>query len=118
MYNPNPYLNKQPRQSKDETFNDLHTEANQAVFQGQPIYAGQPPGQFAGQYPPPYAHGPVVIVVQNNKNQTPCLNCKRPTNSIIQYRNGWFVWLMALIICLFTGCLCFIAFLIQDWKEK
>jgi hypothetical protein len=46
-----------------------------------------------------------------------CPICGHDTDSYQTYRDGTFVWLMCLLLFLFTFCLFWIAFLIDEWKD-
>jgi hypothetical protein len=100
--------------------------------QPQPVYVnanGQVQPQFQNQpYPPTYVNTTQVVVpiptrIVGGGIQTAivfqyCAVCKKNTTTQVNYRSAGLVWIMALVFCLFTGCLCFIPFFIDQWKDK
>ena len=97
--------------------------ANQnQVVQGQPIYQGQPPAMYQ-QYPPVYQPATVITLNAPPMYQGAvvfpnCAICRQKTGTTVMQKYGGLVWIMALVFCFFTGCLCFIPFLIDQWKDK
>lgn len=119
----NPYYDPNQRTSEGAGYPSLQPpqQGNQNVVVGQPVYQGQPP-----TYVQPYPVQPTVINVNNPMGGgvvgfasfPRCNVCGKNTQTVLTYRSGGMVWIMALIFCLFTGCLCFIPFFIDQWKDK
>lgn len=131
----NPYLQHNPNEGNDmKSTNQLgggypslsqpgqNDVSNQNIVYGQPMYQGQQPGYQNNQpYPPQYPNQNVITV--NVGRQTGgvfpnCYICKKNTQTILRHKSGGLVWIMALVFCFFTGCLCFIPFFIDQWKDK
>lgn len=110
--------------------NENNVVYGQPVYgQPQPVYLnGQVQPQFQNQpYPPVYANRTQVVVpvptaigggLQRAIVFPYCALCKKNTNTQVNYRSAGLVWIMALVFCFFTGCLCFIPFFIDQWKDK
>lgn len=141
--NTNPYLNSNPNEGSDQkganhggeyprlSQPEQHNLSNQNLAYGQPVYQGQP--AYQGQqpyypnnqtYPPQYQVQPqnqlisISVGGRQNVNYANCPICKKATQTIMRYQSGGLVWIMALVFCFFTGCLCFIPFFIDQWKNK
>jgi len=114
----------------------------QPVFvQGQPVYypAVTPQGQVPAApqqlvyYPPPnynqtvpsaptagapqYANVVVSNTVPRYSCKIVCPNCKKEVDTIVSVENSTLVWVLCIILFIFTGICCFIPFLISSLKE-
>lgn len=103
---------------------------------GQPVYGQPQPSYPTGQVQPQFQNSPQPPIQANTTQLVIpahptigggiqaavvfpyCPTCKKNTKTVINPRSAGLVWAMALVFCVFTGCLCFIPFFIEQWKDK
>jgi len=106
------------------------------LVQGQPVYYPAVAPQQLVYYPPPnydqlaasapapsapatpqYANAVVSNTVPRYSCKIICPNCKKEVDTIVSVENSTLVWILCVVLFLFTGICCFIPFLIKSLKE-
>ena len=117
----NPYeLNSQPNYFSNQP--PHYPNPNPPQYYQQPLYPPYSPNNPNRALSPRESPNVIIIDMQNppppGQNLTACHYCRQNTVSYVQLKSGAFVWLMCFIIMLLTICCWWIAFWIDEFKDK
>jgi hypothetical protein len=61
---------------------------------------------------------PLIIIPMHKPSPTACPLCHQDIGVLVRKRNGCAIWTYAVILCIFTGCCCWIPFVIDSCYDK
>lgn len=88
----------------------------QPVYGATPVYQPSPVMVVNTGAAPVHTPMPMPILDKEPARMC-CPYCRTETSTRVEYENGTLVWLLAAGLCLFTGCCCWIPFVVDGCKD-